>query len=457
MVKKLSTLLALVVALFIMAVPSLAQDDPYADVDPSDQTIVFWHQHSGQREEELTRIIETFNETNEFGITVEAINQGGYGDIFQRMTTNIAAGDTEALPELVVAYGNQAATYDIAGDLVDTSLFINSPTWGLSEEEVNDFFPSFLAADVIATSNNERLGFPPNRSMEVLYYNSDWLAELAEAGAISFDGPPTTPEQFREAACAATENPFSGATGDAAPIGYQISYDASRLASWTFAFGGDVFDYEAGEYNYDSEEAVAAMEFLRGLADDGCAGEIFERFGDQTNFGNGTTLFTVGSSSGLPFYRSAIEAGADHNWSVGPVPYVTEEPTMNIYGASVSIPASNPEQELAAWIFMKYYTSPDVQDDWARASNYFPVRASVASGLEEYFAENDAYASAFDLLQYGTTEPQVPGYDPVRGAAAETMAAIFTGTDDRPISEIMAELNEFANEELELALEAADE
>lgn len=457
MVKKLSILLTFVVALLGMTLPAFAQDDPYADVDPSGQTIVFWHQHSGAREEELIRIIDTFNETNEFGITVEAINQGGYGEIFQRVTTNIAAGNSDDLPELVVAYGNQSATYDVAGDIVDINLFLNSPTWGLEQEEIDDFFASFLAADIIATSDNARLGFPPNRSMEVMYYNSDWLAELAEAGAISFDGPPTTPEQFREAACAATENPFSGATGDTPAIGYQLSYDASRLASWTFAFGGDIFDYEAGEYNYDSEEAIAAMEFLQGLAEDGCAGEIFERFGDQANFGNGTTLFTVGSSSGLPFYRSAVESGSNHAWSVGPVPYVTEEPTMNIYGASVSIPASTPEQELAAWIFMKYYTSPEVQSDWARASNYFPVRASVAEGLDEYFAENEAYATAFELLQFGTTEPQVPGYDPVRVAAAETMAAIFTGTDDRPVAEIMAELNEFANEELELALEAATE
>ncbi|MGJ3239201.1 MAG: extracellular solute-binding protein [Anaerolineae bacterium] len=456
MVRKFGLLSVLLLVLIGMALPTAAQDDPYADVDPSGQTIVFWHQHSGAREEELMRIIETFNETNEFGITVEAINQGGYDEIFERVTTNIAAGDQEALPELVVAYGNQSATYDLVGDLVDISLFVESPTWGLSEEELNDFFASFLAADVIATSNNELLGFPPNRSMEVMYYNADWLAELSEAGAISFDGPPTTPEQFREAACAATANAFSGATTDTAPIGYQLSYDASRLASWTFAFGGDIFDYEAGEYNFDGEATVEAMTFLRDLGVEGCAGEIFERFGDQANFGNGATLFTVGSSSGLPFYATAVESGANFDWSVAAVPYVTEEPVMNIYGASVSIPASTPEAELAAWIFMQYYTTPEVQNDWARASNYFPVRASVAENLEDYFAENAAYGTAFELLQFGATEPQVPGYDPVRAAAAETMAAIFTGLDDRPVEEVLAELNEFANEELELAMEAVE-
>ena len=55
---------------------------------------------------------------------------------------------------------------------------------------------------------------------------------------------------------------------------------------------------------------------------------------------------------------------------------------MNVYGASVSMGRSTPERELATWIFIKYYTSPESQAKWARASNYFPVRQSVADGLE---------------------------------------------------------------------------
>ena len=94
-----------------------------------------------------------------------------------------------------------------------------------------------------------RLGFPPNRSMEVLYYNEDWLAELG------YDGPPTTPEEFKEMACAAAAQPFSGATAEGS-MGYQLSIDASRFASFTFAHGGDVFDYDAGQYNYDSSLAA---------------------------------------------------------------------------------------------------------------------------------------------------------------------------------------------------------
>lgn len=403
------------------------------EVDPSGQTVVFWHQHAQEREEALNQIVQEFNETNEYGITVQAEYQGGYGDIFNKMLNVLNTPDA---PNLVVAYQNQAATYQLADALVDMTPLVNSETWGLSQEEQQDFFPGFWESDIFPTFDDARLGFPPNRSMEVLYYNQSWLEELG------YDGPPTTPEEFREMACAATQTPFSGAATEGSS-GYQLSVDASRFASWTFAFGGDMFDYEANEYDLDSDAAVAAMEFLQDLFAEGCAAMVAEQYGDQTDFGNGTLLFAVGSSSGLPFYRSAIEEGAGFEWSVAPLPHTTAEPVMNVYGASVSIPKGTPEEVLATWIFLKYYTSPEVQAEWARASQYFPVRQSVAESLGDLFAQDPAYQTAFDLLQYAKTEPPVPGYDFVRDIIEQDMAAIVDGAD---AAETLAAANEEANE-----------
>ena len=58
-----------------------AADGPLAGIDPRGQTIVWWHQHSGSREEKLAVIVDDFNSNNECGITVDAQNQGGYNDI----------------------------------------------------------------------------------------------------------------------------------------------------------------------------------------------------------------------------------------------------------------------------------------------------------------------------------------------------------------------------------------
>ncbi|NOZ72586.1 MAG: hypothetical protein GXP38_11865, partial [Chloroflexi bacterium] len=90
--------------------------DPWADVDPSGQTIVFWHQHSRARGEALDEIVQAFNDTNEWGITVEAEYQGGYGDIFNKM---LGVMNTPDAPDIVVAYQNQAATYQLGDALID--------------------------------------------------------------------------------------------------------------------------------------------------------------------------------------------------------------------------------------------------------------------------------------------------------------------------------------------------
>src|SRR5690606_5790323 len=279
---------------------------------------------------------------------------------------------TSDTPNIVVAYQNQAATYQLVDGLVDMRPLVQSEEWGLSDEDIADFFPGFWTSDLFPSFGGARLGIAPNRSMEMMYYNSDWLAELRAAGHIDFDGPPTNPDQFRQAACAATENPFSGASATGQSVGYELATDASRFASWTFAFGGDVFDYDNTRYTYDSPAAVEALTFLQDLFEAGCGALTTESFGDQTNFGGGRTLFTVGSSSGLPFYASAVEEGAGHAWSVDAIPHTTPDPVMNIYGASVSLPAGHtPEETLASWIFLKYYTGPEAQAAWAAASQYF--------------------------------------------------------------------------------------
>src|SRR5690606_28748048 len=93
MARKLSTLFALMMlvvgAIFTVSAQDEATD--YESVDPTGAHVVFWHQHTGARATQLDEIIAEFNANNEWGITVEGLNQGGYNDIYQRMTTTLAS------------------------------------------------------------------------------------------------------------------------------------------------------------------------------------------------------------------------------------------------------------------------------------------------------------------------------------------------------------------------------
>ena len=435
----LTATIALTVSFLVM--PAGAQSDPWAKVDPSNQSLVFWHNHTRSRQDALQAIVETFNESNPYGITIAQETQGAYADIFRKMLGLLG---TPEVPDLVVAYQNQAATYQLRDALVDMTSLMQSPKWGLSAEEQADFFPAFFRQDIFPLFDNARLGLAPNRSMEVLYYNRDWLAELG------YDEPPSTPGAFKAVACEAARTPFSKA-GGSGTMGYQLSLDASRLASWTFAFGGDIFDYQTRLYTYDSTATQQAMAFLQDLYAEGCARPVSERGGALADFSTGRLLFTSASSSGLPFFKAAVGAGAKFDWSVAPLPHTTATPVTNVYGASVSIPKSTPQRELATWLFIRYFTSPEVQAGWGQAANYFPVRQSAAQRLGDYFQRHTAYKTAFDLLQYGRHEPPVPGYDFVRAMAEEALAAIFA--QGRDVEKTLIRLNRDANVSLREQLE----
>jgi multiple sugar transport system substrate-binding protein/sn-glycerol 3-phosphate transport system substrate-binding protein len=414
-----------------------ATEGELAGVDPRGQNIQWWHNHSGSREENMLPMIAEFNETNPCGITVEAINQGSYDDIRDKVNASISAGELPAA--IIVGYQNDQAFYQLNEGLADLDVYLNDPTWGLTPEEQADFYPVFFAQSLHPAFDNQRLGFPPNRSIEVLFYNQTWLEELG------YSGPPTTPEEFREMACAAAE-----ANGDGTG-GYILRDDASAVAAWTYAFGGDILTEDKTGYVYNSPATVEALTFLKGLYDDGCAYFFTEGFPDP-EFAARRAIFTQGSSSGIPFYQGGVttvaeEAGRDPDvWGVAAIPHTTPDPVMNIYGGDIMITANSPEQQLAGWIFIKWFTEPETQARWDAISGYFPTRAGANEFLGDFIAESPygaQYQQALEFLPYGTYEPQLISYTAVRDLTQQAFNEIMQGAD---IQSTLDQLTEDTNE-----------
>jgi len=433
----------------IVATPEqpITVEDIYSNTDPTGQVITFWHPYTGNSEAALLDIIQEFNLSNEWNITVAAEYQGNQDDIFDKMLTFMNSAEA---PNLVVAQPHQATTYHLGDALVDLNPMVYSPKWGLTKDEIEDYVPGIFYQDVFPNFGNIRLGFPIYGSMEVLFYNADWLRELG------VEAPPKTPEDFKAVACAATKQPYSNATAEGS-IGNSMNIDATLFASWVFAYGGQLFDNQSNHFTYDSPEAVAAMQLIQTLFPEGCARQIGERNGDLIEFSQGTALFTLGSSDDLIFYQNGVAAGSNHHWSVAPVPHTTAEPVQNISGTSVSIAKTSPEAQLAAWLFLKFFTNPEVQAKWAQASGFLPVRNSVAAGLGDYFAAHPAYATAFEMMSLGVTEPPAAGYEEVRNMVTESMYAISQGADvNNVLTSLNADANTYLEEQLSLIPEIPD-
>ena len=400
-------------------------------VDPSGQEIVFWYHHTLEREQLFLRMIGEFNGANPHGIQVHGEYAGSYRSLFNKMVVGIQAG---ILPALSVAYNNQALSYYESDAVVDLQPFIDSPQWGIGDEDLEDFYAAFLEQD---RYGDVQVAFPPNRSLELLYYNEDWLRELG------FESAPRDWHGFEELCRLAASQPFSRASEKAAPTGLLFDADASRLASVVFSRGGDLMNVTRDRYTLNTEHVKWSLHMLRRLMRDGAATLLTEPGQGIYEFSTGQAACLLATSTGIPIIGTAVsESASPFSWGVAPLPHDGEQPVANVYGASIVICRTSPEQEVAAWLFLKWLTEPEQQARWVEVSGYFPTRKSTEALLADYFDGNPRYRDGFELLQYGKPEPGVEGYERVRRMIAETMVAAFEG---EPLEELLPDLETRAN------------
>lgn len=416
-----------------------ATEGAFAGVDPSGTTITWWHNHTGAREEAVNAAVAQFNEENPWDITVEAVSKGSYDEIFTAITAGIQTGE---LPNITVAYGNQASLYQNDNALVDLEPYVMDDAVGIGDDFTTDMFTGFFESDLSVDHDNQRLGFSVYRSMEMLYYNVDALEALGAE-------PPKTWEEFKDITCRwVAEDP---ANRD----GYQVRTDASFIAAAAFAAGADIYDAENDMFTYDLPEVAVMPTVMQEMVEEGCAKIQSENRGDQNAFTAGKAIFYTGSSSGIPFVADGVRQNpAPFVFDTAAIPgYGDGTPVQNVYGASNSVVGlgKSPEEILASWLFLRWYTEPEQQTFWAAKSNYFPVRRSTADGLADVFAAEltgRPYESAFNLLGSTKAEPSVPVYQTVRSESQNAMNTILDGAD---VEETLTALNDMSNQLLEEA------
>ena len=396
------------------------------DIYPQGQKVTFWYQHTDEREAALLELIAAFNQNNPHSIQVQGQHMGTYNDIYNEMQKAIHSG--AEMPQLVVAYRYQALDYYHAAAAVDLAPYMDAPKWGLSTAERADYVSAFLNQDNI---DGVQVAFLPNRSMEILYYNADWLKELG------YEGPPRTWDEFAAMCRQAKTKPFSKSSDKSRSLGFLMTVDASRLASMVFSRGGDLLDKDGTAYTLTTPQIKTSLTLVRDLIEEGAAALLKEAYDAQDEFAAGQVLFVMRSSSGLPLYQEAVKKSANFAWDVAPVPYEGYRPVLNVYGASLAVCKSTPEQQLATWLFIKWFTEPEQQERWVQGSNYFPVRKSTARQLQSYFR------TAYELIDFGKPEPSIVGYERVRGRIEAAMVDILQGGEMDPI---LAKLEQEANQ-----------
>jgi multiple sugar transport system substrate-binding protein/sn-glycerol 3-phosphate transport system substrate-binding protein len=372
--------------------------------------------------------VASFNRSNECGITVEAKYAGNTGEIGNKVATAIR---NNTLPAIVVGYPSDAARYQQSDKVVDVNPYVNDPAWGLTAEQVADIYPALWEQSAHPELGGQRLGVAYTRSMEVMFYNKTWAAELG------FDHAPTTPAEFEEQACKAAQS--TGGKG-----GYVLRDNASAVAAWTFAFGGNLLD-ENGSYAFSSPAAVEALTMLKRMYDNGCA-YFYNKTYPDPELTRRHALFTQGSSAGLWSYEEGMEeAKRGDEFEVLALPHTTVNPRMNAYGMDFLVAKSTPEQQLAAWVFIKWFLTPETQAEWVKISDYFPIGYSAYAYLLDYMDANPHWEETADLLPYTTYEPSLATYQDLRSEISRAFNSIIKG-DGSNIQAVMDALTEKANQ-----------
>lgn len=450
-------------------------EDPIADVDPTGVTVEYWHEWDGLQGEGMDQIIALFNETNEYGITVEELELGSGGNVTSQVDTGITTGE---LPNLAGgAFLNTAQGWFLDNILVTLDDYVNSPTWGLTEEEAAVINQGVLDVNrpAIEPFNGQLLAWPVGISANVMPTNLTMVNYLNEAGVIDFTGVPTTWEQFEALVCGAANLPAENVAEYAAIIGnedlsetrgFPIGGGSAELTSFMYNHGGFIFDFEEDRYNFTNEGALAGLQYVQDLYNNGCA--FFPEGGAFSNtnneFGLGFSPVATGSSVGVPFIQRSMDRDPETDddnlnieWVNGTMPWVEGSRTLVPFLRGVGVIRSTPEENLATWLFIKFWaTDPEAQRIWTESAQYQPYNTATPANLsEEFLASNQQFSSFAEALEDPNITLAVEPSHPRSGEVFDIIEELYINItlNELSVEEAAAMAEEEANAAYEEALE----
>lgn len=371
-------------------------------------------------EDVFNRYAETFEAANP-GIDINVIYTGSYTDTRTTIQTELAGGGTG--PDVAVMLATDLFSFIEDGMILAAQDFIDSTENG--EAYVADFFPAFLTNST--DENGVIWSIPYQRSTPVLYYNKD---QFAEAG-LDPEQPPRNREELVEYAQTLTL-PDGERWGVWVPTeGFPIWL----FSAFIIADGQHFVNESPSEVFFDTPQTADALNFLNSLG-----GEYGVQPTGALSWGDGPSIFTGGQTSML-FHTTGsltrILNEAPFEVGVAFLPSGTGGDDGMGYGAPVGggnlylFANSTPEEQEAAWKWVEFLSSPEIQADWGAATGYIAARQSAweLEPLASLVAEYPQYAVARDQLAYAAKEFASYRTIDIQGIINSTLSGILSGAD----------------------------
>ncbi len=428
--KKLISLL-LVGLMALSMVGALAEDTtPYAVTEPI--TIQWWHAHEDQFTDQINYMVEEFQKQNP-NITVEAIYQGSYGEINEKFVAAVAAGQ---VPALVTANTSYPAVYGSQGLAEKLDPYIEAYEYNLA-----DFGEGLIAS---TSFEGEQVSLPYLISTQVMYYDKTAATEEG------IEMPKTLADMdaFLEKATVFNEDGTTKRYG-------------TIFAGWDYWYFEMLFKNNGVETvladglttDVNSEESVAITTKMKEWIDKGYA---YFAYGSNSStdmrekFWNREAFSVFHTSSLYDTYVTQVGDGFEVSMAWLPGGNDGETFKSEVGGAAILIPAkASQAQKNAAWQFLMFMTSPEMNLYWADATGYFPTRQTVKETPEyqEYLERKPAMAPIVDMAEWINPRNQHPAYHNVAGKWADALFSIFN--EGAPVQDTLDALAEEITEILE--------
>ena len=143
------------------------------NANPEGQTVEFWVQYSDERLDAMKERAERFEKEN--NIKVNITYKGHYGKVQSAMMTTAGTSDQA---DVARGYGNAAADMYQIGAAIDQNILANSKKWGVTQSDIDDWGANWTVGFSPYFDGNPKLLHEVGKSIEVVYYNKDWLNEL---------------------------------------------------------------------------------------------------------------------------------------------------------------------------------------------------------------------------------------------------------------------------------------
>jgi multiple sugar transport system substrate-binding protein len=344
--------------------------------------INYWHTFTSQSEQAgLAEVLKLFTAAHpEVTVTPENIPNP---EFMAKITAAVVSGSR---PDVTMVASERFQDLLAMGALSDLTERIAS--WERRADFDDKRFDSITEA-------GKTYGVPGFAFVDWMYYRKDWFEEAGIA-------PPTTLEEFRQAAIKLTD-PAKGRFGfglRGGPGGQNF------VVNMMEAFGSPVKAAD-GTIGLNRDGVVAALDFYSGLlvkdkaVPPSAANDGFQQI--ISGFQTGQTAMIWHHTGSYQDIASKLKPGVEFGTLAMPAGPVNRVARLAYAYNCIT----NDQNADAAWEWIKFWGEPDAAVAFLEKTGYFP--ASNVAAADDRIGGNEMYKAASETLGFGIPQPSFPG------------------------------------------------